>query len=107
MPTQAKKDGNARHIAKLDVIKVQPYKEEGAAIRAAAAAAGQSVQAYILQAVRAQMERERAGGGVTGTGAVSIFPDGEDTSSAVVDVSPTQDKESSPAEHHEGEDLPS
>ncbi len=62
MPTQAKKDGNARHIAKLDVIKIQPYKEEGTAIRAAAAAAGQSVQAYVLRAVRAQMERERAGG---------------------------------------------
>lgn len=54
----AKKASDARHIAKLDVIKVQPYKEEGAAIRAAAAAAGMSVQAYILQAVRAWMEHD-------------------------------------------------
>lgn len=60
MPTQAKKAGNARHIAKLDIIKIQPYKEEGAAIRAAAAAAGISVQRYILEAVRDRMERERA-----------------------------------------------
>ncbi len=61
MPTQAKKEGNARHIAKLDVIKIQPYREEGAAIRAAAKDANQSVQGYILQAVRERMERERAG----------------------------------------------
>lgn len=56
--SQAKKASDARHIAKLDVIKVQPYKEEGAAIRAAAAAAGKSVQGYILQAVREKMERD-------------------------------------------------
>ena len=30
---------------------VRPTKEEGAAIRAAAASVGQSVQAYILQAI--------------------------------------------------------
>lgn len=58
MTTEAKKAGNARHVAKLDVIKIQPYKEEGAAIRAAASASGMSVQAYILQAVRAWMEQE-------------------------------------------------
>ena len=48
---------NAAHIAKLDLIRLQPYKPEGAAIRAAAAA-GQSLQGYILQAVRARMEQE-------------------------------------------------
>lgn len=74
MPTQAKKDGNARHIAKLDIIKIQPYKEEGAAIRAAAAAAGMSVQAYVLQAVRAQMERERAVGVPASSPAVEDGP---------------------------------
>ena len=44
---------------------VRPTKEEGAAIRAAAASAGQSVQAYVLQAIRERMEREQAqaGGG--------------------------------------------
>ena len=42
---------------------VRPTKEEGAAIRAASV--GQSVQAYILQAIRERMEREQAqaGGG--------------------------------------------
>ena len=58
MPTQAHKDGNARHIAKLDIIMLRPAKLEGAAIRTAAAEAGQSVQAYILEAVRARMERD-------------------------------------------------
>ena len=56
----AKKASDARHIAKLDVIKVQPYKEEGAAIRAAAADAGKSVQGYILEAVREKMARDLA-----------------------------------------------
>ena len=99
MPTQAKKDGNARHIAKLDIIKIQPYKEEGAAIRAAAAAAGQSVQGYVLQAVRERMEREGAGGVNEAPGAVSIFSDGEDTPHAAVDAPPTQEEKSSPTEH--------
>lgn len=58
MPTEAKKACNARHTEKLDQIKIQPYKEEGKIIRAAAAESGQSVQAYILQAVRDRMERE-------------------------------------------------
>lgn len=57
MSTEAKKAGNARHIAKLDLIKIQPYKEEGTRIREAAKAAGMSVQGYILQAVRIYMER--------------------------------------------------
>ena len=41
-----------------DRLSINPTKEEGAAIRAAAAAAGQSNQQYILQAVRERMERE-------------------------------------------------
>lgn len=60
MNTRAKLEGNARHIAKLDRIELKPYKEEGAEIRAAAAAAGQSVQRYILDAVRERMEREHS-----------------------------------------------
>ena len=35
-------------------------KEEGQMIRDSAAAVGQSVSAYILQAVRERMEKERA-----------------------------------------------
>jgi len=49
---------NAAHIAKLDLIRLQPYKQEGAAIRAAAKASGQSLQGYILQAVRERMAKE-------------------------------------------------
>lgn len=39
-------------------ITIRPLKATGTAIRAAAAAAGQSLQGYILQAVRARMEQE-------------------------------------------------
>ena len=58
MSTDAKRAGNARHQAKLDRIVIQPEKEEGAEIRQAAANAGQSVQGYILQAIKDRMERE-------------------------------------------------
>ena len=61
MPSQAKKDANARYIAKLDQIKIQPLKEEGEAIRAAAAAAGMSLQAYILEAIREAMAKDKGG----------------------------------------------
>ena len=37
---------------------IRPSKERGAEIRSAAAAAGQSVQAYVLQAVAERMERD-------------------------------------------------
>jgi hypothetical protein len=49
---------NAAHIAKLDVIRIQPYKSQGAAIRAAAQAAGQPLQRYILDAVADRMRGE-------------------------------------------------
>jgi len=57
MITEAKRAGNARHIAKLDQIKIQPYKEEGERIRLAAAEANMPLQAYILEAVRRQMSQ--------------------------------------------------
>ena len=57
--SEAKRITDARHIAKLDQIKIQPYKEEGQAIRDAAASAGVSVQRYILDAVRERMDREK------------------------------------------------
>lgn len=57
--SEAKRITDARHIVKLDQIKIQPYKEEGQLIREFAAAAGQSVQGYILQAVRERMDREK------------------------------------------------
>jgi len=59
--TAKKAASDKRHLDKLDKIKIQPYKADGAAIRAAAAAAGQSLQGYILQAVRERMEREKQG----------------------------------------------
>ena len=58
MSSDAKKAGNARHQAKLDRIVIQPEKEEGTIIRQAAANAGQSVQGYILQAIKERMGRE-------------------------------------------------
>lgn len=56
--SKAKLITDARHQAKLDQIMVRPYKEEGQRIREAAARAGESVQGYILAAVRERMERE-------------------------------------------------
>ena len=44
---------------KYDVLRVLAPKGEGPEIKAAAAAAGQSVSAYILQAVRDRMNKEK------------------------------------------------
>jgi len=56
--TEKKKQSNARYTEKCDYINIRPLKEEGQKIRAAAAAAGQSLQGYILQAVRERMEKD-------------------------------------------------
>lgn len=53
-----------KHLDKLDKMKIQPYKEEGAKIRAAAEQAGQSLQGYILQAVRTRMKMDEEEAGV-------------------------------------------
>ena len=53
--TEAQRRASARYTAKLDQLMVRPYQAEGAQIRQAAAAAGQSTQAYILDAVRQRM----------------------------------------------------
>lgn len=42
----------ARYQAKRDTITIRPTNEDGAEIRRAAAAAGKSVQAYILDVLR-------------------------------------------------------
>lgn len=60
MSTEAQKRASTNYNRKQDNIMVRPNKEEGAEIRAAAAAAGKSVQGYVLEAVREKMERERA-----------------------------------------------
>ena len=58
MSTDAQRAAVLRHQAKLDRIVIQPGKEEGTIIRQAASNAGQSVQGYILQAIKERMERE-------------------------------------------------
>ena len=58
MSTDAQRAAVLRHQAKLDRIVIQPSKEEGMKIRQAAADAGQSVQGYILQAIKERMGRE-------------------------------------------------
>ena len=58
MSTDAQRAAVLRHQAKLDRIVIQPSKEEGAKIRQAAADAGQSVQAYVLQAIYQMMAFE-------------------------------------------------
>lgn len=42
-----------------DNITIRPTKEDGAEIRQAAEAAGQSVQGYILQACAERMKRDK------------------------------------------------
>lgn len=60
MPVSEKKRQSLdRYNASCDYISIRPKKEQGQEIRAAAAAAGQSLQGYILQAVRERMEREK------------------------------------------------
>lgn len=56
--SDAKRRNNDKYNAKCDRITVWPLKPAGAAIRAAAAVAGQSLQGYILQAVRERMAKE-------------------------------------------------
>ena len=57
--SQKKRESLDRYNATCDYISIRPKKDVGQEIRAAAAAAGQSLQGYILQAVRERMEREK------------------------------------------------
>lgn len=61
--TEARKKANAAYNRRQDNIMIRPSKEEGARIRAAAAAAGMSVQGFILGVLRREIgtqEDERA-----------------------------------------------
>jgi uncharacterized protein (DUF1778 family) len=58
--SETKRRNNDKYNATCDRIAIQPKKEIGAEIRAAAEAAGQSLQGYILQACRERMERDAA-----------------------------------------------
>lgn len=55
MSTEAKRRGNAAYQRRQDALTIRPSKAEGARIRAAAAGAGMSVQAYILDALRVRI----------------------------------------------------
>ena len=56
--SEAKRRNNDNYNAKCDFIAIKPRKEYGREIRDAADAAGQSLQGYILQAIRERMERD-------------------------------------------------
>lgn len=58
MATEAQKRASINYNKRQDNIMIRPSKEEGAEIRQAASNAGQSVQGYILQAIKERMERE-------------------------------------------------
>ena len=57
--TEAQKRASANWNRKQDNIMIRPTKEEGALIRQAATDAGMSVQAYILEAIRAYMKKDQ------------------------------------------------
>lgn len=56
--TEAQKRGNSAYNRRRDAIMIRPSKTDGGAVRAAAAAAGQPVQAYVLQACMERMQRD-------------------------------------------------
>lgn len=58
MASEAQIRASVRYNQSKDSITIRPSKEDGAAVRAAAAAAGQSVQGYIMQACFERMQRE-------------------------------------------------
>ena len=83
MPVSAaKRRNNDNYNAKCDAITIRPLKPQGTAIRAAAEAAGQSLQGYILQACAERMARDQA----QAAGAGRFSSTTEDT------PTPTQDK---------------
>ena len=58
MPTsEAQKRAAIAYNRRQDNIMIRPSKDKGGAIRAAAAAAGQSVRAYVIQACFERMQR--------------------------------------------------
>lgn len=58
MASPAQIQANVRYNRSRDSITIRPSKEDGAAVRQAAAVAGQSVQGYIMQACSERMQRE-------------------------------------------------
>lgn len=58
MASPAQIKANIKYNKSRDSITMRPTKEDGAQIRADAAAAGQSLQQYILQACQERRERD-------------------------------------------------
>ena len=59
VPASKRAANNRWDAANMSVLSVKLRKDRADVIRDAAAKAGQSVQAYILEAVRARMERDK------------------------------------------------
>lgn len=59
MATEAQTRAAVKHNRTRDAITIRPSKEDGALIRQAAADAGQSVTAYIMDAIREHMEQNK------------------------------------------------
>lgn len=55
MATEAQRRASTAYNRRQDNIMIRPSKAEGARIRQAAANAGKSVQAYILEALRREI----------------------------------------------------
>lgn len=56
--SEAHKKASRKWDSARDSITIRPTKEDGAAIRAAAAASGMSIQQFILAAVSAYMDNQ-------------------------------------------------
>ena len=59
MVSENKRKSMDDYNATCDDISLRPKKERGQEIRAAAKAAGKSLQGYILEAVQERMDREK------------------------------------------------
>lgn len=57
---EKKKITNKRYTDKCDNINLRPIMGKGQEIRAAAAAAGESLQGYILKAIEQRMQSDNA-----------------------------------------------
>lgn len=62
MASKSQIAANVKYNKSMDAITIRPDKHKGQLIRAAAEAAGQPLQRYIIQAVDERMERDRAAG---------------------------------------------
>lgn len=57
--SEARKRANIKYNRSMDQITLRPSKERGAAVRAAAQAAGQPLQVWIMETLEERLQRER------------------------------------------------